>query len=136
MPKLSQEQLIKEFYETIKDQYPQVDLNMCMDICKSPFIFIRKCISGSMVLPDIVVKYLGKFRMTLGRIRTMKAAASHNAQVGNITAEEFQSLYDMLSTREELIKEIKKTKHKTRKTNSNDDISDDEEFDSEEESTY
>lgn len=61
MPHLTQERAIKEYWEKVKDQYPDIDFTTFTKICKHPFEYIKKSIRKDH-LPIILIKYLGKFR--------------------------------------------------------------------------
>lgn len=62
---INSERLIKDFYEKVKDKFPDIPYKDFRNICRSPFLFIRMC----MALPNrpiIKVKYLGKFKVSSG----------------------------------------------------------------------
>lgn len=65
---LEHEDAIKEYYEQVKDKYPNIDFEKFRKICKSPFEFIKKCIRSN-DMPKIMIKYIGKFRIFPGRIK-------------------------------------------------------------------
>lgn len=114
MQQLTHESLIKEFFEkVVKDKYPQIDESMCMDICKAPFLFIRKKISEGMLIPDILVKYLGKFKMTLQRVQNLKVVNYKRLQNNTYTLEQYDKLNDFLvQRRKDIIAELKRRKLK------------------------
>lgn len=53
-------ELIEEYFELIREQYPGLSLQQCNEICSAPFIEVRKGIeSGD--LPTIRLKFFGTF---------------------------------------------------------------------------
>lgn len=62
MPTLEHDKVIAEYYETIKDKYPNIDFERFRLICRSPFLYIKLCIK-SLVMPIIHIKYLGTFKV-------------------------------------------------------------------------
>jgi len=52
--------LIENFYETIKNKYPDLTLDDVGRICSSPFHFANRAITSAL-LPIIRFKYLGVF---------------------------------------------------------------------------
>lgn len=70
MPVMDNDRAIKEYWEEVKHEYPDISFEDFRKICRSPFDFIKKCISGG-EFPRILVKYLGKFKVFEGRIRNL-----------------------------------------------------------------
>lgn len=60
MPLIEHDKLIKEYYESVKDKYPHVDIDKFTAICKAPFHYIAKQMAR-MDMPIIHIKYFGKF---------------------------------------------------------------------------
>lgn len=60
MPSIDTEQLIKEYWETVKDKYPYINYESFEKICKAPFWFFKSQIEKKET-PTIHVKYFGKF---------------------------------------------------------------------------
>ena len=61
MPLLESNDLIRQYYETIKDKYG-LTFDQVERICKAPFWYIKEQMETG-ILPLILVKYLGKFRV-------------------------------------------------------------------------
>lgn len=79
--------LIKEYYDTVKDKYG-IDFEHFKMICKVPFVFFKKM----MALPDlpiIKVKYFGTFLIWPGTAKTIIEAVTKKFQSGLIGEEEF-----------------------------------------------
>ena len=70
MPTINQEDGIREYYEQVKDQYPDIDFVRFRRVCKAPFEFIKSCIRDDS-LPRIIIKYLGKLVVFPGKIRRL-----------------------------------------------------------------
>lgn len=58
--KLLPSELIEEYFESIRDQHPDLTKEQCSDICFGPFIETRKKIESG-ELPTIRLKFLGTF---------------------------------------------------------------------------
>ena len=52
--------LVQEFYDSIKEEYPDLTLHKCNEIVSGPFIEVRKAIESG-ELPTIRLKYFGTF---------------------------------------------------------------------------
>lgn len=51
---------IKDYYNKVKKEYPDLTYNDFLKVCKSPFTFFRKAIeSGN--FQTILIKFFGKF---------------------------------------------------------------------------
>ena len=53
-------ELVAEYYESIKDQYPDLTLSQCNDIVSAPFRQAKKGITSG-VFPTIRLKFFGTF---------------------------------------------------------------------------
>ena len=60
MALLTHEKAIQEYYNQVKDKYPDVDFIRFRIICRSPFEFIKSVIKSTR-MAVIMVKHLGKF---------------------------------------------------------------------------
>ena len=58
--KITHPDLIEEYYNRIKEIYPEITLEQCNEICSAPFIETRKGIESG-ELPTIRLKYFGTF---------------------------------------------------------------------------
>lgn len=117
--KLSHDELIKIFYEQVKDQYPGLTFEQTEEICKAPFIYFKKRISEGFDLPFIQLKYLGTLTTTTGRIRSMIHSNRRHYAKGRMGELEFEEKDRFLRQRlKDLIayirfrKERKKGMHK------------------------
>lgn len=58
--RLLNQELIAEYYERHKDQYPHITLKQFEDICQAPFMEVRKGIESG-AYPTIRLKFFGIF---------------------------------------------------------------------------
>lgn len=66
MVKLESRDLIEEYYNSIKDQYPGLTLEQCKEIVSTPFKMVKESMETE-ELPTIRLKYLGTFVVYPGR---------------------------------------------------------------------
>ena len=55
-------ELIQEFYDTVKDSYPKLSFNKINEACLFPYRYFKKRMSDDDI-PDIRVKYLGSWQV-------------------------------------------------------------------------
>lgn len=84
MPLLDQNRGIKEYYDEIKDIYPQFTLSQISDMCKAMGEFIKfKMREGT--LPFFHIKYLGKFivkkNKVIGKLKIEHLAFHNNKSI-------------------------------------------------------
>jgi hypothetical protein len=58
--KLFSHDLIEEYYEKVKQEYPDITLKQVEDICQAPFVEVRAGIESGL-LPTIRLKFFGTF---------------------------------------------------------------------------
>jgi len=68
--KLQHSNLIQEYFESIRKEYPNLTLEQCNQICSAPFLQAREGIESG-EFPTIRLKFLGTFVTTPNRIRGM-----------------------------------------------------------------
>ena|SRR5687767_6538809 len=86
----TQERAIKEYYETIKDQHPDLNFEQVSEICKAPFIFFKKCIQSG-ELPRIYVKYFGKFMVFKRKLLFQKKLDGLQMERGRIDPDRYEN---------------------------------------------
>lgn len=111
MPVIDFDKVVKEYYNTVKDKYPDIPSRQFEDICHSPFYYMIECMKKKITI--ILVKYLGKLKIQSG---TIKKLINRNEFRGNkklITEEEYRRRYweykDLLS-----ISEFEESKEKVK----------------------
>lgn len=62
MPHLDQSQIIKGYWEEVKDQYPELTFQQFYDICQAPAKYTTNSIKDTR-LPRIHIKFLGDFKV-------------------------------------------------------------------------
>lgn len=70
MPDLSHYRAISEYWEEVKDQYPNISAEQFRVICESPWMAIKEWMRSER-LPVIFMKYMGTFKPSKGTIRKM-----------------------------------------------------------------
>jgi hypothetical protein len=68
--KLDAEILTRQYYETVQDQYPDIDFEEFKKICYNPFEYTKEEMAGS-ELPVIRLKYFGTFLVYPKRAEAM-----------------------------------------------------------------
>lgn len=75
MPLISQDKMIKMYYEEVKEQYPDLTFEEFKKVCKSPFLAIIEWMKDPW-LPWIKIKFLGQIKpfegTVLDRIKVIK----------------------------------------------------------------
>lgn len=84
MPLLTQEKMIKEYYDEVKDKFSDVNFERFESICKSPMNFVKQMIKCG-ELPLILIKHIGKFRVFKGKIKRELASQERFFNKGIIT---------------------------------------------------
>ena len=92
---------IVDYYNKVKDKYPDVSLKQFGDICNSPFRLAKSVMSDN--YKDIRLQYFGVFRVSPFRVKRVKEKIKKNLEDKIIT----QDKYDVLLNR---LEEYEKTK--------------------------
>jgi len=82
--------LVERFYETIKDQYPDLDVNDVGRICYSALLFVNRAMTLPHV-PNIRLKYLGTFGVKKGMAIAAKMKYTNLYNAGKITKNIYES---------------------------------------------
>lgn len=87
---ISTDKLIQEFYNSIKEEYPELSYERVEKICKMPFYYIRNIIECSS-FSILHIKYLGKFLVYPGKVKSY--LKTYNTKLKNqiIDAQEYES---------------------------------------------
>lgn len=89
MPSIDTDQLIKEYWQTVKDKYPRISFEQFERICKAPFWFFKSQIEKPET-PTIHVKYFGKFVVFSQYVERLIEKNNIKREKGIITEEEYQ----------------------------------------------
>jgi hypothetical protein len=86
---------IKQYYESVKDKYPElteVHFNM---ICRSPFVLLKRCIK-SVLLPKVRFKGLGVFYVDVILANYSLDKLHKRREQNKITQEDFDRIHPIL----------------------------------------
>lgn len=97
MPLLDNERAVKEYYDEVKDRYPDIDFERFRTICRSPFIFFRNLIRDG-DLPKILIKHLGKLRVFPAKVKEQIKKEKFFCERGIIDIEERDRRLNFLET--------------------------------------
>lgn len=93
---ITPDEFIKEYYDTIKEQYPNLTEKQVIDICKSPFKLVAaEMKSGNM--RDIRIKYLGSFTVYPGRVKGLLNKAISDYENGKCGIEKLTKVQTIAS---------------------------------------
>ena len=91
--------LVEEFYEEIKNTYPDISLNEVRIICNSPFKFIKEVINRG-VLKNVRLQYFGVFEVMPSRVKYSLKTLENNYETGKITEERYNKRKEILGNYE------------------------------------
>lgn len=86
MPQIQMQKLVKEYYDTIKDQYPELEYEDFENICKAPFGFILYNLQR-FDTPTILIKYLGKLKVFSESVKKQIKTVDKQLKFGYISEE-------------------------------------------------
>lgn len=93
---ITADKLVSDYYNQVKDKYPEISFERFEKICKLPFYYIRKKI-GNMSFPLIHIKYLGKFLVYPGKVEAYLRGFKTKLDKKEMTKEEFDDSTKPLS---------------------------------------
>jgi len=88
---LTTDNLIKEYYETIKDEYPNIPFKQIELMCKTPWTFLRHQMRKSS-LPIVKFMYLGMFIVKRGVLDSIEPTADRLIEQNRITPRKYEKL--------------------------------------------
>lgn len=92
--------LVEEFYEEIKNTYPDISLNEFRIICNSPFKFTKEVINRG-TLKNVRLQYFGIFEVMPSRVKYSLKTLENNYETGKITEERYNKRKEILERYEE-----------------------------------
>lgn len=92
--------LVEEFYEEIKNTYPDISLNEFRIICNSPFKFTKEVINRG-TLKNVRLQYFGVFEVMPSRVKYSLKTLENNYKTGKITEERYNKRKEILERYEE-----------------------------------
>ena len=87
--------LVEEFYEEIKNTYPDISLNEFRIICNSPFKFTKEVINRG-TLKNVRLQYFGIFEVMPSRVKYSLKTLENNYKTGKITEERYNKRKEIL----------------------------------------
>ena len=92
--------LVEEFYEEIKNTYPDLSLTEFKLICNSPFKFTKEVINRG-TLKNVRLQYFGIFEVMPSRVKYSLKTLENNYETGKITEERYNKRKEILGNYEE-----------------------------------
>lgn len=92
--------LVEEFYEEIKNTYPDIPLNEFRIICNSPFKFTKEVINRG-TLKNVRLQYFGVFEVMPSRVKYSLKTLENNYKTGKIIEERYNKRKEILERYEE-----------------------------------
>lgn len=86
MPSIDTDKLIREYWEQVKEKYPNFTFEKFEKVCKAPFYFFKSQME-SKDTPIIHIKYLCKFRIYSNNVRSLIARNNHRRSKNKIDEE-------------------------------------------------
>lgn len=93
--KLDNADLMKEFYEKEKENYPGISFEQFKEICFAPWRFTKHEMESGK-LPSIRLKYFGTFQVYPGRAKSMLITLKRRFQFNKIDKKRYLHLKEML----------------------------------------
>lgn len=90
MPMLEHDNAIEEYYNEVKDKYPDIPFEKFKLICRTPWLYIKRCIQST-EMPIIHIKFFGKFRVFSHRVIKSLKACGTSYKNNRITIEEYEA---------------------------------------------
>ena len=91
---------IEQYYETVREQYPNIDLEHFKLICTAPFKLVKKVMSSG-ILRNIRLQYLGVFEVSQSRVKYSKRTLTENYENGLISERRYTERLKVLNSYEE-----------------------------------
>lgn len=94
------DKLIGGYYDTIKEQYPELSLEQVATICRSPFKFLKLQMQ-QVWLPEIRFKYFGVFLVKEKRIANAGRIAQQALEIGKIKPAKYEKIQLLIQKNDE-----------------------------------
>lgn len=92
--KLDNQDLMSEFYQEIKKDYPDIDYNQLKDICFGPWMFLKQEMeSGD--LRDVRFEFFGVFTVHEKRVQGMLNVNNKLLETGKLSQNKFNQYKEM-----------------------------------------
>ena len=91
---------IEQYYEQVKEQYPDITLEHFKIICTAPFKQVKRVMSSG-VLRNIRLQFLGVFEVSQSRVKYSKKTLQANYDNGLISERRYTERIKVLNSYEE-----------------------------------
>lgn len=109
MPLLENDVLVRGYFDTIKDKYPNLTKDQIEAIIKHPFRYIKSQLEKPS-MPTVLIKYFGKFTVFPGKLRTLIKENDTKFRFNQISLEVYKERNETYSKKlKELIDDTKGT---------------------------
>lgn len=94
--KLDNQQLMSEFFEIIREEYPDLDYEQLKDVCFGPWRFLKDVMeSGS--LEPVRLKYFGVFQVHKGRANFLSYRLDKQLEENKLSQEQYDKHKTMIN---------------------------------------
>ena len=97
MNKIENQDLIKEYYEFIKDKYPDLTFEQLKEVVSSPFEMLKEEMASG-ELKTIRLKYLGTFLVYPKRVKAYLEHLKSKFKLNKVDRNEFFQAKSMIET--------------------------------------
>ena len=87
---------IQQYYESIRDKYPELSYVQIEEVCRHPFTFVKEKMKQPN-LPEVRLKYFGVFRVKMLRVNDRFAENEKMFSLGRITEERYLHFKNILT---------------------------------------
>ena len=115
MPTIDTDKLIKEYWITVKEKYPNFEFEQFERICKAPFWFFKTQIESDNP-PIIHIKWLGKIRIYPSYIKRLIFKNDYQKARGSVSEEDYNRMNEEYQLRLKQAQEYEDSKG-NKKTN-------------------
>lgn len=91
---------IEQYYDTVKEQYPDISLEHFKLICTAPFKQVKKVMSSG-ILRNIRLQFLGVFEVSQSRVKYSKKTLQANYDNGLISEKRYTERMKVLNSYED-----------------------------------
>lgn len=93
--KLTNDDLIKEFFKKMQDKYPNISIEQAKDICYGPWRFLKSEMESG-ELSEVRFKYFGTFQVYKGRAKNLLIKLEKQFEENKISEKEYLRIKPML----------------------------------------
>lgn len=104
--KLDNQQLMEEFYNSIKEDFPGVDYEQLKEVCFGPWRFLKQEMESGL-LPTIRFKYFGTFQVYPGRAKNILYNLKKKFEEGRISEEVYLKNTEITNNRIKFLEDAK-----------------------------